>query len=379
MTPLHSFPLPPPAVVGQPLASVDTPALLLDLDAFERNLDRMQAAADVAGIALRPHGKAHKTPAIAHAQIARGAVGICCQKVSEAIAFAAAGIGDIHISNELASAFKAALAADLAGRVRLSVCVDDSAQVAAIGKAASRAGTTVGLLVDIDIGQGRCGVADADAVRRLLDAAAHHPGLDFRGLQAYQGSVQHIRGHAARQEEAQRAADRAGTIRRALEQAGIRCATVTGGGSGSAEFDLQSGVYTELQVGSYACMDRDYADNESGATLPFEHALFLAATVMSTASGRHAVVDAGLKSLAVDSGLPTVWPQDAGLVYRQASDEHGIVEPAAGAASVPALGTLLRLVPGHCDPTFNLHDTLVCFRGDTVADLWPIAARGMSR
>lgn len=375
------FPLAPAAVPGAPLASVDTPALLLDLAAFERNLDRMQAAADAAGVQLRPHAKAHKTPAVALAQLARGAVGICCQKASEAIPFVQAGVADIHVSNQLAAPAKAQLLAQLARRARISVCVDDATQVRALAGAAQAAGSELGVFVEIDVGQGRCGVADADAVLRLVEQIAQHPQLGFRGLQAYHGGVQHLRAHAERRSRARQAAERTGQVVATLAQAGVACATVTGGGSGSVEFDLASGVYTEVQPGSYAFMDRDYGDNEYAGALRFEHALFLATTVMSAASGTHVVADAGLKSLAVDSGLPAIWQQGAPsgtLRYAEANDEHGIIQ-AIGGAALPPLGSVLQLVPGHCDPSFNLHDELVGFRGGVVESIWPISARGLSR
>lgn len=385
--------LPPIAVPGAALEDVDTPALLLDLNAFERNLDRMQAAADAAGVALRPHAKAHKTPAVALAQIARGAVGICCQKVSEALPFVAAGARDIHISNQpalSASGAKTVLLARAANHARMSVCVDDARQIDALGAAAASEGSRIGVFVEIDIGQGRCGVPEADSadgadgVLRLLERLAAHPQLEFRGLQAYHGGLQHLRAHEARRAQSQRAAERAGAVLAALESRGVRCPTVTGGGTGSVEFDLQSGVFTEVQPGSYAFMDRDYGDNDyddRAGALRFDHALFLATTVMSTSAGRHVVVDAGLKSLATDSGMPGIWQADD-LRYDQANDEHGIVtakDEGAGGKSLPALGSRLHLVPGHCDPTFNLHDALVGFRGETVECVWPIAARGLSR
>jgi D-serine deaminase-like pyridoxal phosphate-dependent protein len=381
MPPAADFaPFPLAATPGQRLADVDTPALLLDLDAFERNLDRMQAAANTAGVQLRPHAKAHKCPSVALAQVARGAVGVCCQKASEALPFLRAGVQDVHISNELASAPKARPVAQWARHARLSVCVDDGAQIDALAAATREAGSQLDVLVEIDIGQGRCGVADAPAVLRLLECLAPHPQLRFRGLQAYQGGLQHVRSRAQRHEQALRAAERAARVVAALESAGVRCATVTGGGTGSVEPDLESGVYTELQPGSYAFMDRDYADNEAGA-LRFEHALFMATRVMSTAAGTHAVVDAGLKSLTLECGLPVLWPHGGALRYTQANDEHGLVaaDSADAGAALPPLGSLLRLVPSHCDPTFNLHDEIVTFRGDCVEDVWPIAARGLSR
>ncbi len=162
-----------------------------------------------------------------------------------------------------------------------------------------------------------------------------------------------------------------------LKAAGVHCAEVTGGGSGSAEFDFASGVFTEIQAGSYAFMDRDYGDNEYTDALRFDHALFLACTVMSTAAAGHVVVDAGLKSMTTDSGLPTVWPAGP-LRYHQASDEHGVIRATDGAA-LPALGSQMLLVPGHCDPTFNLYDELVCLRGGVVEAIWPVSSRGLSR
>ncbi|RYZ10800.1 MAG: DSD1 family PLP-dependent enzyme [Comamonadaceae bacterium] len=380
-----------PARPGDRLDAVDTPSLLLDLDAFDRNLDRMQAAADAAGVALRPHAKAHKCPRIASAQLARGAVGICCQKAGEALPFIEAGVTDIHISNELASPAKAHWLAHAARHARLSVCVDDPGQIDALGEAVRMAGTRLGVFVELEVGQGRCGVAGADAVLRLLDSLARHAGLAFRGLQAYHGGAQHLRGQEERRAAAGRAAERTGRVVDALAAAGVRCGTVTGGGTGSVEFDLASGVYTEVQPGSYVFMDRDYADNHPGeGTLRFEHALYLATTVMSTAVAGRVVVDAGLKSLAVDSGLPALragrgLPE--GLAYLQANDEHGIVAFDAGSppgslasdAALPALGSMLQLIPGHCDPTLNLHDVLVCVRGERVEAVWPISARGLSR
>lgn len=378
--------LPPPARIGDPLAAIDTPALLLELDAFERNVARMQAAAEAAGVALRPHAKAHKCPAIARAQIAAGAAGICCQKVSEALPFVAAGVRDIHISNEIAGPAKAALLAQLALRARLSVCVDHPAQIAELAAATAAAASRLDVFIEINIGQDRCGVNDAPAVLRLLALLAAHPQLRFKGLQAYQGSIQHLRSHAERHAAAGQAAARTAAVVAALSDAGVRCEVVTGGGSGSVEFDLRSGVYTEVQPGSYVFMDADYGRNEYGAGLRFEHALFLASTVMSVGGGgERAVLDAGLKSLAVDSGMPLVW-QDGQLsrtlTYAAASDEHGTVRPLGGNAApptLPALGSQLLLVPGHCDPTLNLHDQLVAVRGGRVEALWPVAARGLSR
>lgn len=379
-----TFDLPPAARPGQPVDAIDTPSLILDLDPFTRNVERMQAAADRAGVKLRPHAKAHKCPDIALAQIARGAVGICCQKVSEAVPFVRAGVGDIHISNEVATPAKAALLAELARHARLSVCVDDESQIGVLAAATEAAGTRLVVFVEIDVGQGRCGVADAPAALALVERIAAHPQLSFGGLQAYHGGIQHLRNAEARRDAAAQAGARTGAIVAQLEAAGVRCDVVTGGGSGSVEFDLAGGVYTEIQPGSYVFMDADYASNAYDGALRFEHSLFIATTVMSVAAGDRAVLDAGLKSMAVDSGLPWIWDGDKAsetLDYIAANDEHGIVTPrAAGQTSaLPALGSRVMLVPGHCDPTLNLYDELVTVRGGKVEAVWPVAARGLSR
>lgn len=377
------FQLPAVARPGQAVADIDTPSLVLDLDAFESNLDRMQTAANRAGIQLRPHAKAHKCPDIALAQIARGAVGVCCQKVSEAIPFVAAGVSDIHISNEIAGPTKAAMLAQLARATRLSVCVDDVAQVDALAAACAQADSRLDVFVEIDVGQNRCGVADAPAALRLAERIAAHERLRLRGLQAYHGGIQHLRDWSERRDAAARAAERSGAVITQLNAAGVHLDVVTGGGSGSVEFDLASGVYTEIQPGSYIFMDADYGSNAYTGTLRFAHGLFIATTVMSVAARDRVVVDAGLKSMAVDSGLPWVWDDDGArstaLQYVAANDEHGIVKPIGTAHALPALGARMMLVPGHCDPTLNLYDEIVCMRAGVVEAVWPVSARGLSR
>lgn len=385
MTSIHTIRVRPAASPGNPITSVDTPALLLDADAFERNLDAMQARADMAGVALRPHAKAHRCPAIALAQIQRGAVGICCQKVSEALPFLRAGITDIHISNEVVGSAKLDLLARMARHGRFSVCVDHPDQVAALAAATDAHGSRIDVFVEINVGQNRCGVAGARQVMELLEVISVHAQLTFKGLQAYQGGIQHIRAHAERRDASGLAAARTAEVVDALGHAGVTCAVVTGGGSGSVEFDLASGVYTEVQPGSYVFMDGDYGRNVYTDALRFEHSLFLATSVISVANndaGQVAVVDAGLKSLAVDSGLPTVW-SDGGasstLHYTVANDEHGSVQMLNHDVVKPALGSQLLLMPGHCDPTLNLHDDIVVFRGRRVEAIWPVSARGHSR
>jgi D-serine deaminase-like pyridoxal phosphate-dependent protein len=358
---------------GDHVTAIDTPALVVDLDAMERNLARMASFAREAGVRLRPHAKMHKSAEIARLQIAAGAVGVCVQKTSEAEALAAAGIADVYISNEVVAPQKlarvAALARGLAARGgRLAVAVDGAEGISRLGDAARSAGAEIDVFVEIDVGLGRCGVPPADRepgaavelARRVRDAA----GLRLAGLQAYHGKAQHVRAVEARRAAAAGAIASARATREALERAGLPCPLVTGAGSGTYLFEGTSGVYGELQAGSYLFMDRDYADNEWDPAQPqFEHALFVKAQVMSVGVDR-AVVDAGHKSHAVDSGLPRVHDPSGRrrLAFENAGDEHGIVRPADG-GPLPVLGEPIWLIPGHCDPTVNLHDRYVGVRG----------------
>jgi D-serine deaminase-like pyridoxal phosphate-dependent protein len=364
-----------PAAPGQRLEEVDTPALILDLDAFEANLRTLADAVRGTGVRVRTHAKTHKCPEVAKRQMALGAIGACCQKVSEAEAMVAGGITDVLVTNEVVGATKIERLAALAARAKLGVCVDDAGNVRDLGAAAGRAGTKLDVYVELEVGMGRCGVAPGEPALALARAIVSAPNLRFAGLQAYNGRAQHVRTLADRRALIERAAGHVRATRKLLEDAGLGCATVTGAGSGTFMLEVESGAWDEIQPGSYAFMDADYARNEQAAPLPrFEHALFVLATVMSRSGDTRAIVDAGLKASSVDSGMPTVW-QRPGLAYTLASDEHGFIEVAPGAAA-PALGEKLLLVPGHCDPTINLHDWYVCVRRGVVESLWPITARG---
>ncbi len=374
---LRGIVLPPPAQPGDPLARIDTPSLMLDLTPFEANLRAMQAWADRHDVALRPHAKAHKCPEIARRQLALGARGICCQKVSEAVPFVAAGIHDIHISNEVVGSAKLALLAQLARTAKMSVCVDNAQNLAQLSQAMAHAGAEIDVLVEVDVGQGRCGVSDDALVLALAQQARDLPGVTFVGLQAYHGSVQHYRTREERAQVCRQAARIAASYAQLLRESGIACDIITGGGTGSAEFDAASGVYTELQAGSYAFMDGDYGANEWDGPLAFQNSLFVLSTVMSVPAPDRVILDAGLKSTTAECGPPAIFDA-AGLTYSAINDEHGVVRVAPG-VTPPALGDVLRLVPSHVDPTFNLHDGLVVVRDGVVEDVWEIAARGLSR
>jgi 3-hydroxy-D-aspartate aldolase len=367
---------PPPADIGAALTSVDTPALLLDLDAFEHNLDALHRTLAGLAVRVRPHAKAHKCPEIALRQLARGAVGICCQKVSEAEVFVGAGIQDIVVVNEIVGAAKLARLARLAGQARIGVAVDDARNASEIDRAAREAGVVLDVLVEIDVGLNRCGVDPGPAAVALARRVADAGHLRFAGLQAYQGRAQQVRAFLDRQAAAAAAAAKVKVTLDLLAEEGLPAATVTGGGTGTYQFDAASGVYTEIQPGSYVFMDADYGrnldeDGQPGRT--FEQSLFVLATVMSHPAPGRAVVDAGVKAHSVDSGMPLV-DGVAGARLTRASDEHGVIE-LDGPGTV-SIGQKVRLIPGHCDPTVNLHEWFVCFRDDRVEAIWPVTARG---
>lgn len=367
-----------PARIGDAVAAIDTPALVIDLDAFERNLQRMADFARERGVRLRPHAKMHKSAAVALRQVALGAVGVCVQKTGEAEAMAAGGVRDIYVSNQIVAPHKLARLARLARDVKLAIAVDSIVGVERLAQAVREAGSTVDVFIEVDVGQGRCGVAPAQAGALARQVVAH-AGLRFAGLQAYHGSAQHFRGVAEREAAIRHAVDVVVAARAAITASGIACPLVTGAGSGSFRFEATSSVYGELQPGSYAFGDADYARNEADPHAPrFEHALFVKSQVMSASLG-HVVVDAGHKSHAIESGLPTVWQRED-LLCSGANDEHAVIKPRAAGAPLPALGDTLWLVPGHCDPTVNLHDHLIGVRGGLEAGLvesvWRVDARG---
>jgi 3-hydroxy-D-aspartate aldolase len=368
--------LAPPARPGQTLAEVDTPALLLDLGAFERNLDRMDQTLAGLKIRVRPHAKSHKCPEIALRQMAHGAVGVCCQKVSEAEAMVEGGVMNVMVSNEVVGPAKLARLAGLAKRARVSVCVDNTQNVADLDAAARHAGVKLDVLVEVNVGANRCGV---EAGKPVLDLAMRISGtknLRFAGLHAYQGAAQHVRTPADRKAAITKAVQQVRASVDMLHEAGLKADIITGAGTGTYPLEAGSGLYNEIQPGSYVFMDADYNRNldEDGKPVKvFEQSLFVWATVMSHAAPERAVVDAGLKALSVDSGMPLV-ADLPGVEFLKASDEHGVLglEPGANVG----VGDKIRLVPGHCDPTVNLYDWIVGVRDGKVECVWPITARG---
>ena len=363
-------------MIGSPLAGIETPALVVDLDAFDHNVHAMALACRTAGIALRPHGKAHKSPAIAHRQIEAGAVGVCCQTVAEAEAFVAAGIDDVLLTNQIVDEGKATRLAALAERAHVGLCVDSREGIALAAQAAQRRGVTLRVLVEIDVGQHRCGVRPGTEAVALAAEVVATDGLRLDGLQAYHGAAQHLRAPAERAEAIAGAAAAAQQTVDAIRAAGLDCPVVSGGGTGSFPLEARFGTYTEIQAGSYVLMDADYARNETdNDAVVLRQALHVHARVISVAFPGRAVLDAGLKTVAVDSGLPVL--ADAQARVLGLADEHCVIEQPAGRPL--ELGQIVRLVAGHVDPTTSLHDRYLVARDGVVVDVWPIVARGAGR
>ncbi len=368
-----------PAVPGMDEADIQTPCLILDLDALERNIKKMGDYAKEHGMRHRVHGKMHKSVDVAKLQEKLGgAIGVCCQKVSEAEVFARGGIKDILVSNQVRDPAKIDRLARMPKYgARVIVCVDDVDNVADLSAAAQKHGTEIECFVEIDCGAGRCGVTTTEDVVKIAKAIDAAPGLKFTGIQAYQGAMQHIDSYEARKEKLDIAIAMVKDAVEGLKAAGLEPELVSGGGTGSYYFESNSGVFNELQCGSYAFMDADYGriHDKDGKRIDqgeWENALFILTSVMSHAKPDKAIVDAGLKAQSVDSGLPVVYGRDD-VEYVKCSDEHGVVADPKG---ILKINEKLKLVPGHCDPTCNVHDWYVGVRNGKVEAVWPVSARG---
>ncbi|TLP64371.1 DSD1 family PLP-dependent enzyme [Parasedimentitalea maritima] len=368
-----------PALPGMDETDIQTPCLVLDLDALERNIKKMGDYAAAHGMRHRVHGKMHKSVDVAKLQEQLGgAVGVCCQKVSEAEVFVRGGIKDVLVSNQVRDPLKMDRLAQLPKLgSRILVCVDDLANVDGLSAAVQKHGTKLDCLIEIDCGAGRCGVNSTKDVVVIAKAIQAAEGLNFTGIQAYQGAMQHMDSYDDRKAKLDIAIDLVEDAVAGLKAEGITCELVSGGGTGSYYFESNSGVYNELQCGSYAFMDADYGRilDRNGTRIDqgeWENALFILTSVMSHTKADKAICDAGLKAQSMDSGLPFIYGRDD-VEYLKCSDEHGVIGDPDGVLKV---NDKLRLVPGHCDPTCNVHDWYVGVRDGKVETLWPVSARG---
>ena len=336
---------------------------------MERNIRRMAAFFAGGPCRLRPHFKAHKTPEIARRQLAAGScAGITCATVSEA-EVAAGFCGDVLIANEPVGTGKADRIAMLAGAVRMCVAVDSAEGVEEIAAAARKRGVTVGVLVDLDVGQGRCGVVPGKEAVSLARLAASTTGVVLRGVMGYEGHVVSVPERADRERRTREAMASLVETARLLRAEGLPCEVVSGGGTGTYDITGRMEGITEVQAGSYVVMDSDYGRLD----MPFEQAFWVVGTVISRPAPGRCVADCGHKAMTKDHGLPTVRDLD-GAEVTALNDEHATIRVPPNARI--AVGDRVHLRPSHTDPTINLHDALYAVEGDRVVDVWPIRARG---
>lgn len=353
---------------GMDSKHLQTPALILDMDVFEKNMAAMNALLVSTRLKLRPHYKSSKCTAIAHMQIEAGAIGLCCAKLSEAEDLADAGIEDILIANQVTDRAKVNRVARLAQCCRLTVCVDSAQNIADLAAAAAYQGSTVHCLVEYEIGMRRCGVETKEEVYALARQIADSPGLVFDGIQAYAGHLSHEIDYRIRQEESIKIEIRLRELLDYLQFKGLPAREVSGVSTGTVEFRQHDTVYTEIQAGSYIFMDAAY----NLLNLPFENSLFVLSTVMS-ANQYIVVADAGRKSVSIDQQMPVF--RESPHAQLRISEEHS----AALAAECPAaVGDKVHIIPGHCCTTVNLHDWLYLTRQGKVIDKVPVISRGKS-
>ncbi len=365
-----------PALKGMSFEEIQTPCLMIDFNRFKNNIEKMKIFAEKNNIKLRPHAKMHKSVDISLYQITHGgASGICCQKVSEAEVFVRSGIKDILITNQICDEQKIDRLCKLnLSDSSVSCCVDNINNVQKIEKIAKNNNVIVKLLIELECGAKRCGIDNLNEIKNIINFIKESQNLKLLGFQAYNGSNQHIIDIQKRKKSVNITTQKIFNLVKSFISEEL---IITGGGTGCFEYEVETKIYDEIQVGSYAFMDAHYSSlkkNEQSEII-FENSLFILTSVISNSQKNFCVVDAGLKSLSVDSGLPKIYNNEK-VNYIKCSDEHGILEDEY---NLMKINQKLLLIPGHCDPTCNLHDWYVVINNDkTVIDLWPVSARGFS-
>ena len=355
-------------LIGSPIEDLDTPSLLVDRAALDRNLEKMAAFFRDRKCRLRPHFKNHKCATLARRQVEAGnTVGITCAKLGEAEVLAQNGLTDVLIANQVLGRRKIARLAELAGRINLTVAVDHPQQIAALSSAASEFGTTVGVLVEVDIGMGRCGVAPGEAALGLVREITAASGLDFRGLQAYEGHLVHVDDFNERTEKVRQSMGQAVQTRRLIEDAGIPVGVISGGSTSTYRITAEIDGVAEIQAGTYPTMDWRYAE----LAPEFEVALSILTRVISVRRGA-AVLDVGIKGAGNEFGLPRIKDCPEAEIRSFSSEEHGIVH------NPPAwrMGQTVHLIPSHACTTCNLYRQMILHEDGRVTGVWPIEGSG---
>lgn len=355
--------------IGQSIHDMDTPALWVDLDVLESNVSKMVSLCEEHQVFWRPHVKACKSPDLAHRLLHNGASGVTCAKVSEAQVMLAGGVNDLLIANEVVGAQKISRLVEVARGARLGVACDDESNIREISRAASKAGVTIEVLVDIDVGVHRCGVAPSQAVG-LAKLVSDLPGISLRGLMGYEGHVMQL--EASEKEAASaKAAEILAEACDHLRDANYEPEVISGGGSGNYWHAVTLGIINELQAGGGSLMDITYRDKMH---LPgHQFALFVNAQVISTAVAGRATLDAGWKTTGCQNGLPRI-VSHKDIQVLELHAEHGVLMLGNGVKLKPA--ERVTMVPDYSDSTVLLHRRMYAVRGETIEDCWPISAAG---
>jgi len=357
-----------------------TPALVLDLDVFEKNLATHAKFCGEAGLRSRPHAKTHKCSEIANRQIAAGAVGVCCATLHEATVMVEAGISGVLITSPIVGAAKVNRLVELNKKAdKLKIVADNSTNISDLADTAGRENVLLDVLIDIDIGMHRTGVHAADEIIRLARLVDDSPQLNYRGVQAYSGRVQHIEAYADREHEYGTQLDHLQICLDALANAQLKPSIISGGGTGTHAIDRSRKIFTEHQTGSYIFMDVEYNGVElvSDDASPFATSLFMQCSVVSNNANGFVTIDGGYKCFATDGPKPEVSTDSLpGATYDRFGDEHGKII-ISDLSQKPVIGTPITLVTPHCDPTVNLHNYLHCVRGDKLVGIWAVDARGV--
>ena len=360
--------------LGTPIQELDTPLLLLDLDAFNRNVQTMSLFFGERSTSLRPHAKTHKCPQVALRQIEAGAIGITCAKVGEAEVLVQAGICDILVANQVVGPIKVGRLLDLAERASMMVAVDNTDNVAQLAHACQEKGVSVRVLVEVDIGMQRCGVQPGQAVLALARQVTDAPGLEFAGLMGYEGHLVMTPDPDERRKKVRQALVPLQETCELLDRAGLPVQIVSGGGTGTYDITGDGPPMTEIEAGSYVFMDTKYCELRP----EFEPALSVLSTVISRPEPERIIVDAGMKTMTKEFGWPR--PMDVpGVSVRSLSEEHGSLSSEEPSSVSLGLGDKVRFIPSHCCTTVNLHDALYVVQDGRLVDVWPIAARGRAR
>ncbi len=351
--------------------SIPTPALMIDLDVMERNIEKMSRIYSGYSADLRPHFKTHKCPVLAHKQVEQGAVGMTCAKMGEAEVLVGAGIKDVLVANQVVTSEKIARLVHLNAWGDVKAAVDNAANVRRISQAAGRTENEVGLLIEVEVGNNRAGALNAEEALQLAQIIEKSPGVILRGVMGYEGHAVLVEEYEKRRRLAEEAMGKLLEVANSLRDTGFEVDIVSAGGTGTYDVTGSYPGVTEVQVGSYILMDARYGSLER---LPFENALTLLSTITSRPTAERAIADAGRKSLALDFGLPSVMGSGE-IETVSLSEEHAKLR-LKGAAKKLEVGETIEFLPTHVCTNMDLHDRVYGLRGNEVEVLIEVAARG---